>query len=100
MAQINVSVDKEVIYKHKKSTGLEFAVGTGYNFYPATLFFNKSGDIKYASLGYKSEEEFLVLLQYIHTNSFKKMSLKSYKKSINYIKKNNDEIIDERKHDR
>lgn len=100
LLSINVTSDKQVIYKGKEVTGLDFAIKIGYNFYPSTLFLNTQESLDYTSVGYKNEYDFLVLLKFMKSGSFKNMQLEQYEKSIGYIKNNEDEIVDERKHER
>ena len=97
---VNVTTDDKIIYQGKTLTGLDFAINVGYNFYPSTLFLNKQGKIDHASVGYENEHDFLVLLQFMKSGAFKDMNLESYKKSIGYLKNNDDEIVDERRHER
>lgn len=97
---INVSHSDQIIYKGKTRGGLCLAKDIGYNFYPSVLFLDDKADIQYASLGYKSENEFLVILEYVKKGFNKTMSLDSYKEQINYQSNLEDEINDNRKHNR
>jgi len=97
---INITTDKKVTYKGKTTTGLDFAIKIGYNFYPSTLFLNTQGELDYATAGYENEYDFLVLLKFIKSGKFTKLDLESYKKSIGYRQNNENEIVDERKHER
>jgi len=80
---INVTTDKEVIYKKRDITGLAFAKDTGYSFYPSFLFF-QDGELVYASVGYQDEVEFSIVLEYIKNKKYKDMSIEKYQKSIDF----------------
>ena len=95
--EINVSHEHKIIYKGKTTGGVCFAKDIGYAFYPAALFFDKQGNVKYASLGYKDEYEFLLILKYVKEGFYKTMSLDAYKKKIGFVKNTDDEIVDPRK---
>jgi thioredoxin-related protein len=94
---INISFDHQIKYKNKITGGKCFAKNIGYAFYPATLFLDKEGNVKYAALGYKDEYEFLLILRYIKEGFYKKMTLDVYKKQVGYRKNSDDEITDPRK---
>ncbi|MBT5935364.1 thioredoxin fold domain-containing protein [Sulfurimonas sp.] len=97
---INVSRNDQITYKGKTSGGLCLAKDVGYNFYPSVLFLDDKADIEYASLGYKSENEFLVILEYVKKGFYKTMSLDFYKEKINYQSNLEDEINDNRNYNR
>ena len=95
---INVSLKDDVTYKGTQSGGICLAKKIGYDFYPSVLFLDKNSDIEYASVGYKDELEFLVILNYHRKGFHKKMSLNEYKKSIDFTKDLDSQIQDPRKH--
>jgi thioredoxin-related protein len=95
--EINISFDHQIKYKNQTTGGKYFAKNIGYSFYPATLFLDKEGNVKYAALGYKDEFEFLLILKYVKEGFYKKMSLDAYKKQVGYVKNSDDEITDPRK---
>jgi len=98
LIKINVSIKDTITYKGKVSAGLCLAKRVNYNFYPSTLFLDYKGNIAYATVGYKNESDFMVILKYYKSGSYKKQTLKEYKLSIHYTKNNSDEIKDTRKH--
>ena len=95
---INVSLKDNITYKGNQSGGICLAKKIGYDFYPSVLFLDKNSEIEYASVGYKDELEFLVILNYHHNNFHKTMSLNKYKKSIGFTKDLDSQIQDPRKH--
>ena len=95
---INISLKDSITYKGSKSGGICLAKKIGYDFYPSVLFLDKDLNIEYASVGYKDELEFLVILNYHHNDFHKKMSLNEYKKSIGFTKDLDAQIQDPRKH--
>jgi thioredoxin-related protein len=97
---VNITTDHEVTFEKKTTEGLEFAKETGYNFYPTVLFFDNKGELVYASVGYKDEFDFLVILQYVDKGLYKMMTLSEYKKAIGFKKNSDGEIIDTRKNAR
>jgi len=94
---INISYDHKIRYKGKVTGGKCFASDIGYAFYPATLFLDKQGNVKYAALGYKDEYEFLLILKYVKEGFYKTLTLDEYKKQVGYVKNTDDEITDPRK---
>lgn len=98
--QVNVSLKDSITYKGKKSGGICLAKNIGYDFYPSALFLNKDADIEYASVGYKNESEFLVILNYVRDDFYKEMSLREYKKQIGFSNNLDAEINDPRRHNR
>ena len=76
---INVTTDHDILFEKQHMEGLDFAKEVGYNFYPSVLFLDKDGEILYASVGYKEEKEFLLILEYIQTRSYKTLSFDQYK---------------------
>jgi len=97
---INITTDHNVTFHNKTMEGIDFAKSIGYNFYPSVLFFNDQGEIAYASVGYKDEYDFLLILQYVQKGLYKTMTLNEYKKAIGFKKNSDGEIIDTRKHAR
>jgi thioredoxin-related protein len=97
---VNITTDHRVHFQEKTVEGLEFAKEQGYNFYPTVLFFHADGTIAYASVGYKSEAEFFLILQYVDKKLYKSMTLAEYKKALGFKKNSDGEIIDTRKYKR
>ena len=97
---INISHKDKITYQNEQSGGLCFAKKIGYDFYPSALFLDAKGDIKYASVGYKDEFEFMAILEYINSNDFKIISFNQYKKKIGFEKNTDTEIVDPRKYAR
>lgn len=100
LVKVNVSLKDTITYKGKVSGGICLAKRIRYNFYPSTLFLDENANIKYATVGYKNESKFLVILKYVKGNFYKKMTLNEYIKKIGFQKDQIDEIKDTRKHDR
>lgn len=93
---INVSFTEDVvIYKNEKMSPREFAIKIGYNFFPTVLFLNSHADLEHVSVGYIEEKDFLLILQYMKTNSYKTMTIDEYKKKTGYIDENT-QLIDKR----
>jgi len=94
---INVSLEDRIIYKGKETGGKCFAKDVGYAFYPAILFLDRDAKIKYVSLGYKDEFEFLVILKYVYEGFYKDISLDEFKEKEGFTKDTESEITDKRK---
>ena len=68
---INVNEKDSVIYQDFKGSGREFAQEVGYDFYPASLFFNHDGEIEFVEVGYidsvkeSNENRFYKMLNFI-----------------------------------
>jgi len=80
---INISKDKEIVFHKKHLTGVAYANEVGYNFYPSVLFLDEDGDVFEVSVGYKEEEEFLLLLEYIHSPEYDTLSFEEFKQTQN-----------------
>jgi thioredoxin-related protein len=82
---INVYEKDSVKYKDFKGNGLEFAKDIGYNFYPASLFFNDEGEMIFAEVGFidsnknPNEKRFYKILNYIKSNSYENTEYSDYK---------------------
>jgi len=76
---INISEDDVVKYKNFTGNGRAFAKYVGYNIYPSSLFLNSENKIIYAIPGYQDKEQFLHILNYINSGSYKKMDYKTFK---------------------
>jgi len=96
LVHINVSLEDTITFHGKVTGGICFAKDIGYNFYPSTIFLDESANVKYSTVGYRNEVEFLHILKYVHTGTYKNMDLKKYKKIMGYTI-NEDYIVDERK---
>ena len=83
---IETSKNDTVIYKDFKGTAKEFVKYIGFGF-PVSLFYDKDGSVAGLFPGVYNEDEFSVLLNYITTNSYKKMELDGYEKKIGFKKK-------------
>jgi len=81
---INVWEKDRVIYKGFDGNGREFAKSVGYDFYPSSLFFDNDSNIVYAEVGYRdnsktpNEKRFYSILNFIESNSYKKMDFEDY----------------------
>lgn len=83
---IETSKNDTVVYKGFKGTAKEFVKYIGFGF-PVSLFYDKDRSVAGLFPGVYSEDEFSVLLNYITTNSYKKMELDEYEKKIGFKKK-------------
>lgn len=83
---IETSKNDTVVYKDFKGTAKEFVKYIGFGF-PVSLFYDKDGSVAGLFPGVYNEDEFSVLLNYITTNSYKKMQLDEYEKKIGFKKK-------------
>jgi thioredoxin-related protein len=84
---ININENDNVTYKNFKGGGKEFAKHVGYNFYPTSLFFDDEKDISYAVPGYRDEKIFNVILNYVDSKSYKKISFRKYAQQFDFNKK-------------
>ncbi|MFT7860891.1 MAG: thioredoxin fold domain-containing protein [Sulfurimonas sp.] len=82
---LNVShTEDKVIYKNNSMTPREFAIEVEYNFFPSVLFLDTRGDLEHASVGFIEDNKFLLILKYMKTGAYKKMSIEQYKKKIGF----------------
>ena len=84
---INILEDDVVRYKSFKGNGRDFAKLVGYNIYPSSLFLNSKSEIIHAVPGYQDKDEFLLVLKYVDSRSYKKMGYQTFKKKTNATKK-------------
>lgn len=63
IVDVNIKLPGKIKYQEFEGTFKEFVVEIGYNFYPSSIFFEKSGEIMYGEPGYIEEKEFYKLLQ-------------------------------------
>ena len=63
VVDLNIRNSGKISYQGFEGTFKEFVVDIGFNFYPSSLFFEKSGELMYGQPGYIQEKEFLTLLQ-------------------------------------
>ena len=81
---LNVYTKDSVIWHSKHYKAKEFAIKTGYDFYPTTLFFDKNGNIIFAEVGYRdnkampNEKRFLYILDFIDSKSYKTIDYEEY----------------------
>ena len=87
---INISENDTIKYKKFQGDGKSFMKLIGFGMYPSYVFLNKSANIDYRDLGYYPEDEFLVILKFVNTNSFKTMDLDDYKEKVNFKEKERD----------
>lgn len=67
---LDVYDNDKIIYQDFIGSTREFAIESGFDFYPTTLFFDKDGEIIYEAVGYHEKEKFIKVLQYISTNRY------------------------------
>jgi len=78
MLDIHIDHDDTVTFGDFKGTKKEFAKEINVNTYPATLFMDKYKKIVYRANGYKNIDEFMVLLKFISSQSYKKIDLETF----------------------
>jgi thioredoxin-related protein len=82
---INVYEKDSLKYKEFRGNSREFAKEIGYDFYPASIFFDSDGDIAFAEVGFidsvkkPNEKRFFKILNYIDSKSYKKIQYSDYK---------------------
>jgi len=82
---INVYEKDTIKYQDFKGNGQEFAKEIGYNFYPASLFFDNEGELVFAEVGFidndknPNEERFYKILNFIKSNAYENMNYEDYK---------------------
>ena len=75
--------DEFVLYQDFKGTNKNFMQALGINFYPTILFIDtNSNQIIYALSGYRDIPELHTVLDYISTQSYKRISLEEYKSEL------------------
>ena len=84
---ININENDNVSYRDFNGSGKEFAKHVKYNFYPSSLFFDDDGDISYAVPGYRDEKVFDLILHYVDSKSYNKISFRKYKEKADFNKK-------------
>ena len=85
-ADIETSKNDTVVYKDFKGTAKEFVKYIGFGF-PVSLFYDKDRSVAGLFPGIYNEDEFSLVLDYITTNSYRKMELDEYEKKMGFKKK-------------
>lgn len=83
---VNTAYKDIVIYKNIKRTSKEFVKYIGFG-YPTSLFFDKNKTIVGLFPGVYNSKEFLVVLKYISSETYKKMNFDDYQISLDFKKK-------------
>jgi len=76
---IDIADTGEVLFDDFRGSKQEFAKYVGFNFYPSSLFIEKSKEGVYGVAGYKDEDAFLKILRYVETHSYKKSGIDDFK---------------------
>jgi len=76
---IDIADTGEVLFDDFKGSKQDFAKYVGFNFYPSSLFIDKSKEVVYGVAGYKDEDAFLKILRYVETRSYKESSIDDFK---------------------
>ena len=82
---LDVYEKDSVKYQDFRGNGREFALEVGYNFYPASLFFDETGDIVFVEIGFidnarePNENRFYKILNFIQSKSYEEMNYSEYK---------------------
>lgn len=84
LISINITDEDHIFYQAFDGKAHDFAKYIGYDIYPTSLFLAQNGDIDFVKIGYKEESEFLIILNYVQSKDFTKISYDAYKK--HYIK--------------
>ena len=85
---INVMEKNKITYNGFSGDGRAFAKEVGYDFYPSSLFFDNNSSIVYAEVGYRdnsklpNEKRFYSILNFIESDSYKKMDYEDYQFNI------------------
>ncbi len=83
LLDINRDDDEYVLYQSFKGTNKSFMEALGINFYPTILFIDTTNNqIIYALSGYRDIQELHIVLGYISTKSYKRISLEEYKSEL------------------
>lgn len=81
---INVNEKDNVTYQNFTYNGREFAQDVGYDFYPASLFFNHEEEIELAEVGFidsekePNEKRFYKMLNFMESKSYKNIDYEDY----------------------
>ena len=80
---IDVKEKDRVIYDDFVGDGRAFAKRVGYDFYPSSLFFGDDAEIVFGEVGYidnkiPNERRFYSILNFINSNSYKKLEFEDY----------------------
>jgi len=75
---INVKEAGVITYKDFKGSKKDFSIYLGRNIYPSTVFIDTSNTKVFAQSGYEDEENYLPILEYVHTKSYKNNSIEDF----------------------
>lgn len=77
LVDINVNDSGNIIYKEFNGDRSDFAYEYDVRFYPTTKFINDD-KITYSVKGYRNKEKFDLILKYVKTKSYGKMTLEEF----------------------
>ncbi len=81
---IDIADKGEVKYKNFKGNKHDFAKKIDLDFYPSIIFINGNGEIVYKEIGYRTKQKFLNTLQYVATQSYKKITLATFTTKLDF----------------
>jgi thioredoxin-related protein len=84
MIDININDKGTISYKSFKGSKKEFARYMEVGVYPLNIFIDSNYKKLYTVNGYKNKEEFLPILKYIDTNSYKNKSLSTFTQELEF----------------
>jgi thioredoxin-related protein len=84
---MNIREKDHITYKKFEGNARAFAKEVGYDFYPTSIFFDDKNEIVYAAPGYQDEERFYAILNYVDTESYKRIGFKTFKKTWRQVQK-------------
>lgn len=84
--EISKYMKENFIYKEINVTKVGKKLAKKYKVmaYPSGVLLDENGKKVYKFLGYKTQDEFLAILKYIHTDSYKKMKFSTFEENLEF----------------
>lgn len=81
---VDIKIKEKVKFKNSSFKNKKFADKFSIFSYPSSLFLDKDLNVIYTDYGYKNTDEFLVLLKFVRTRSFKSMEIDDFANNLEF----------------
>lgn len=84
LMDINIKKTDKIIFKNSSFKNKEFADKFNMFSYPSSLFLDQNLDVIYTDYGYRNLDEFLILLKFVKTRSFKSVDMDDFANNLEF----------------
>ena len=86
LLDIDIRKEGTVVYKEFRGDRKSFADHIGAVAVPATLFMDQKSEVVYGFIGYRNIDDFLTVLKYVTTTSYKNISIEAFSEDLEFEK--------------